>query len=218
VSGGGTFIEIESALIQRLFPTQLIERDYATAQQVTDALNQSHRMLHFSGHGAYNSYNPAQSCLFLAGNDRLTLQTLAHLDLSAYDLICLAACETGITGRQTITDEYVGLSSAFLKAKATHIVSTFWRVDSAASLYFMVEFYQELAAGQSPYLALQHAQTFLKSATRQDLITWIDAAPSDLPKSYRIALREERELLAEIETEHPYAHPYYWSAFSIAGL
>lgn len=218
VSGGGAFIEIESALIQQLFPTHLIEKDDATAQQVTDALNQPHRMLHFSGHGAYDSHNPAQSCLFLAGNDRLTLQTLAHLDLSAYDLICLAACETGITGRQTITDEYVGLPSAFLKAKATHIVSTFWRVDSAASVYFIIEFYRELAAGQSPYLALQHAQTFLKSATRQDLIAWIDAAPSDLPKSYRITLREEREFLAESEIDHPYAHPYYWSSFSIAGL
>ena len=216
--GGGTFIEIESALIQHLYPTQVIESKNATSTIVDSALSQPFQSFHFTGHAAYNSQNPAQSCLFLSGTDRLTLRTLAHLDLSSYDLICLAACETGITGKQTITDEYVGLPSAFLKAKATRIVSTFWRVESAASTFFIVEFYRSLQAGNPPAISLQHAQTFLKTATRHDLITWIEAALPNLSKACQIALRCERQQIADSLIEHPYAHPYYWTAFSIAGL
>ena len=217
VSGGGTFIEIESALIQHLFPTQVIERENATAAQVKSALSQPHDLLHFSGHAAYNSHNPSQSCLYLSGTDRLTLTTLAHLDLSSYALICLAACETGITGKQTVSDEYVGLPSAFLKAKASRIVSTFWRVESAVSTYFMVEFYRSLATGNTPRTALQHAQTFLKTATCQALIAWIDAALPDLPRACQIALRAEQQRIANALAERPYHNPYYWAAFAISG-
>jgi CHAT domain-containing protein len=216
--GGGTFIEIESALIQSLFPTQVIESENATAEQVKSSLAQPHRLLHFSGHGSYNSSNPAQSCLYLSGRDQLTLQTLAHLDLSAYKLICLAACETGVTGRQTITDEYVGLPSAFLKDKATHVVSTFWRVESAASAFLIVEFYRSLQAGNPPEIALQHAQNFLKTASCKDLIYWIDTISAHLPKSCQIALRDKRQQFVEDPIARPYKHPYYWAAFSISGL
>ncbi len=124
-SGGGTFIEIESALIQCLYPTEVIGSKDATSAIVESALSQPYQAFHFSGHAAYNNLNPARSCLFLIRTDQLTLQTLAHLDLSSYALICLAACETAVTGKQTISDEYVGLPSAFLKAKAARVVSTF---------------------------------------------------------------------------------------------
>ncbi|GAB4375221.1 MAG: hypothetical protein Kow00121_20660 [Elainellaceae cyanobacterium] len=220
--GGGTFIEIESALIQRLFPVQVIESKDATAEQVTSALSQPHQLFHFSGHGAYNSRKPAQSCLYLTGADRLTLITLAHLDLSPYALICLAACETGVTGKQTISDEYVGLPSAFLKAKASRIVSTFWHVEAAATTYFMVEFYRSLSTRNSLDRAFQHAQTFLKTATSQVLIDWIDVwvngTSPDLPRSIKIALQAEQRRLRRNTIEHPYAHPYYWAAFAISGL
>jgi len=217
-TGGGTFIEIESALVQRLFPTQVVEGEAATAATVHAALLRPHRIFHFSGHAAYNSHNPAQSCLYLAGSDQITLHSLAHLDLSAYDLICLAACETAVTGNQTISDEYVGLNSAFLRANASQLISSFWRVESAASAYFIVEFYRAFRAGATPGVALHTAQAFLINATCQDLITWIETVLPDLPKACQIALREERQRLADSTIEQPYADPYYWTAFSITGL
>jgi CHAT domain-containing protein len=175
--------------------------------------------LHFNGHGAYNSENPSQSCLFLSGPDRLTLQDIAPLDLSAYRLVCLASCETAVTGNQTITAEYVGLVSAFLKAQVGGVISTLWRVESAATAILMVQFYRELQQGRSPILALEAAQTFLQTATRDDLIQWLDWAIPKLPRSLCLLLEDRRDQIKMMTTtECPYQHPYYWAAFTLAGL
>jgi len=145
--------------------------------------------------------------------------SIVPLDLSAYHLVCLAACETAVTGDQTITDEYVGLVSAFLKAQVGCVVSTLWRVESAASAILVVQFYRELQQGQSPPLALKAAQTFLRTATRADLVQWLDWAIPKLPRSLSLILEEtKRGLATMMETEQPYSHPYYWAAFTLSGL
>ena len=190
----------------------------ATHATLTASLTQPHQVLHFTGHGAYNSLDPAQSCLFLEGSDRLTLGDIVPLDMSTYHLVCLAACETAVTGDQTITTEYVGLVSAFLKAQVGCVVSTLWRVESAASAILVVQFYRELQQGQSPPLALKAAQTFLRTAIRTDLIQWLDWAIPKLPRSLSLILESERELITMMTTEQPYSHPYYWAAFTLSGL
>ncbi|MDY7013927.1 MAG: CHAT domain-containing protein, partial [Cyanobacteriota bacterium] len=161
-----------------------------------------------------------QSCLFLTDADRLAAQTLLELDLSPYRLVSLAACETAVTGNQTITDEYVGLVSAFLKAGASCIVSTLWKVESAASALLMVEFYRQLLAGRSPVVALKTAQTWLCRATREELLRWLDEAIDLLreDKANRLTLEDIRDEIAEKEEgERPYGNPYYWAAFVVAG-
>jgi len=189
---------------------------------VTAALEQSHQIFHFTGHGAYNSLDPSQSCLFLTGSDRLTLLEIVQLHLSAYHLVCLAACETAVTGDQTITDEYVGLVSAFLKAGVGHILSTLWRVESMTSMIMMVQFYRELQQQKPPAIALKAAQAFLRSGTRDQLVNWFTEAIALLSinpanRSFCILLADERDRVQSTEDEHPYAHPYYWAAFHIAG-
>ncbi|NEP58390.1 MAG: CHAT domain-containing protein [Symploca sp. SIO2G7] len=183
-------------------------------------MSQPYQVFHFTGHGAYNSTNPAQSCLFLKDTDRLTLRDIIELDLSSYQLVCLAACETAVTGNQTITDEYVGLVSAFLRAGATHVISTLWTVKSAASALLIVEFYQQLQEGKTPVAALKAAQTWLKTATCEQLIEWLDCAIaklSDEPALSRI-LKSQQKLIRIDENETPFSHPYHWAAFTISGL
>jgi len=240
---GLPFAEVEAAIIRKVWidwktreigvsgnmPTREsplpsinnIENQAVTKEQVQQSLSQPHQVFHFTGHGAYNSTNPAQSCLFLSGKDRLTLLDIINLDLSSYQLICLAACETAVTGNQTITDEYVGLVSAFLKAGATHVISTLWTVESAASALLMVEFYQQLETGQPPAAALKAAQTWLKTATRDQLIAWLDLAIAKLydEPAPRLVLEDRREVISRIDKNHiPFSHPYYWAAFSISGV
>jgi len=224
------FAEAESALIQQLIGSAVSERQPtvkvvasqdATLSTTTVALKRPHQILHFTGHGTYDSLDPSQSCLFLAGSDRLTLLEIVRLDLSAYRLVCLAACETAVTGDQTITAEYVGLVSAFLKAGVGHVVSTLWRVESVTSMITMVQFYRELQH-QPPVSALKAAQAFLRNGTRDQFVTWFDEAIALLSttpanRSFCILLTAERDRLQSIEEEHPYAHPYYWAAFYIAG-
>ena len=132
----------------------------------------------------------------------------------------LSACETAVTGNQTITDEYVGLVSAFLKAGVNYVISTLWEVESAATMILMVEFYQELSQGKSPAIALQCAQNFLRNGTKEKLLTWVDTAISQLTQEKHMGVRASlRDLRNEIATmeEYPFRNPYYWAAFTISG-
>jgi CHAT domain-containing protein len=110
---------------------------------VRSQLNLPHAIFHFTGHGAYNALRPQDSALGLTDGE-LTAKEIAQLDLSSYQLISLAACETALTGAASIQAEYVGLASAALKAGAANVLSTLWQVDEIASCWFMIHFYQEL--------------------------------------------------------------------------
>lgn len=53
--------------------------------------------------------------------------------LGGCGLVTLAACETAVTGTETIQADYVGLASAFLKAGASAVLSTLWTVESVSN-------------------------------------------------------------------------------------
>ncbi|MEC4893724.1 MAG: CHAT domain-containing protein, partial [Oscillatoria sp. PMC 1050.18] len=213
------FAEVESALIQRLFHNvTLLSAAQTNQTQVKQTLRQGHDLFHFNGHGAYDETDPAQSCLFLDRRDKLTLLDIIQLNLSQYQLVSLAACETAVTGDETITAEYVGLVSAFLQAGVSYIVSTLWRIESAVSALLMVKFYQLIVDGTPPITALESAQTWLRTSTSEDLVIWLDAAINSLGNNIplRLTLEDFRENLA-MEEGIPYGNPYYWAAFTISG-
>ena len=219
--GSLPYAEVECALIAELFSHRhTLANDQATKEALTEAVENNQQILHYAGHGAYNSLNPVQSCLFLTGTEQFNLTNIINLDLTAYQLVSLSACETAVTGNQTITDEYVGLVSAFLKAGVNYVISTLWEVESAATMMLMVEFYQELSQEKSPAIALQCAQNLLRNGTKEKLLTWVDTASSQLTQEkYRGARASLRDLRNEIATmeENPFRNPYYWAAFTISG-
>ena len=248
------FAEVEAELIRQQFreassdqPGRImtLENQQVPYDRLLGALGQAQGVFHFTGHGLYNSRNPAQSCLFLTGGDRLTLADIVHPDpelgyhdLSAYQLVFLAACETGVAGNQTITDDYVGLVSAFLKANASCVVSTLWRIESGSSLIFVSQFYQALLAGAPPAHALHKAQDFLKTATYehirttfQDYIALLDRsklhpdrkASLQLVLDYQLRyLESKQQANSTMEANLPpmplYSHPYHWAAYTVSGL
>ena len=219
--GSLPYAEVECALIAELFSHRhTLANDQATKEALTEAVENNQQILHYAGHGAYNSLNPVQSCLFLTGTEQFNLTNIINLDLTAYQLVSLSACETAVTGNQTITDEYVGLVSAFLKAGVNYVISTLWEVESAATMILMVEFYQELSQGKSPAIALQSAKNLLRNGNKEKLLTWVDTAISQLTQEkymgVRASLRDLRNEIAKME-EYPYRNPYYWAAFTISG-
>lgn len=157
----------------------------------------------------------------LASEDKLTLADIYGSDLTNYRLVNLAACETGITGNNTITTEYVGLASCFTACGATHVISTLWTVESAASALLMIQFYERLQAGKSLSVALFEATQWLRNVTNAQLRAWYEAelakVSSDKPALKGFLSRRLNKLNTRQPDKQPYKHPYYWSAFTITG-
>ncbi len=215
--------DVESSAIARMFAARRIGGADATVARVKDALQQPHRVFHFTGHGVAHLSNPALSYLALAGEDKLTVKELLALDLSRCDFASLSACETALTRNQTITAEYVGLVSGFICAGVASVLSTLWVVESDASALTMMQVYRQRSKGKSEAVALAKAVKWLKHLTPAKLSRLYRAALAKLPENedtIRPTLKRELRRLAKIEKqdEKLFAHPYHWAAFAITGL
>lgn len=168
----------------------------------------------------------------LGYTEKLTLGDIfdcQELDLRKYQLICLSACETGITSqefsKERIIDEYVGLVSGFLAKGANYIVSTLWRVDECSTALLIIKFYQLLKQRQTPTIALRKAKDWLRQLTYKKLVQWYRDLAIELNKNEpqsREYLNTEAEIIEndtnkKESTEPPYAHPYYWAGFILTG-
>ena len=220
------FAEIESAAISQFFDnsTRLTGID-ATKEQVMGSLADEHSIFHFTGHAAYEFNNPKESYLALTDKDRLTLENVLHLDLISYRLVSLVACETAITGNQTIITEYAGLVSGFLSQGVSYVLSTLWTVESGASAVIMIKFYRLLRKGIPEPVALARAQRWLRQLSCRKLAKLyefyqdaIKRLPDDEGRLEPF-LKTELRIVGRMEPSYKlYEHPYYWAAFTITGF
>jgi tetratricopeptide (TPR) repeat protein len=222
------YAEIESAAISQIFKnskTTRISGQNATKEAVINTLKDSYQTFHFTGHGAYTSERSKQPALYLSGTDCLTIEDIRNLSLNNYQLITLAACETGITDRETIKEEYVGLVSAFLYQQVSHVVTTLWTIPERESSLLMIYFYWQLKKGKTPNIALAKSIKWLRNLTDGKLARLYKIIVAQLPKSEK-ALHEfiENELEYRIpkltsaeKHKKRFDHPYYWAAFTITG-
>ncbi|CCI31091.1 CHAT domain-containing protein [Microcystis sp. T1-4] len=216
--------QLESAIISHIVqPSERISPENASRENVRNALENAHKTFHFTGHGFYDSFRPQESAIALS-DGLLTVRDINKLNLSSYRLVCLAACETALTGKDGITTEYVGLVSAFLAAGATNVVSTLWPVKEISSAWFMINFYQRLLAGESPALALKNTQNWLKNITWQQLANWIEQLGQlpDLREGVdRLEVRAANTLkegsTIGLDQLTEYGDPYHWAAYTLTG-
>ena len=133
--------------------SRLLAGDAATSDAVRQGLP-GPGAVHIACHGLYRPTNPLFSSLRL-GDRWVTSAEIMELDLGGA-LVTLSACESGRPAEDTA--EPVGLAWAFLAAGASGAVVSQWIVqDQAAAELFRV-FYERLAAGTTPSLALRDAQ------------------------------------------------------------
>ncbi|KAM3092172.1 CHAT domain-containing protein [Phormidesmis sp. 146-35] len=217
------FAQIESAIVRHLIENAAhISPSDASCDCVIHHLQKPYKTFHFTGHAAYNSRKPEDSAIALT-DGLLTAKQISHLNLSSYNLICLASCETAVTGKDSIATEYVGLATAFLKAGAANVLSTLWQVDEISSAWLMIRFYQGLLAGDAPAVALKQAQHWLKTVTYLELIGWLNALTVEgLSYRWRKELEVQVDLLKEQQgtikpSDRPYNQPFYWAAFTLTG-
>jgi CHAT domain-containing protein len=172
----------------------------------------------FLGHAECDMKSPLDSVLRLQGLDEISLKyILNQKDLfEGYKLVCLTACETGLTSSELI-NEFIGLSHGILATGACSVISTLWQVEESATVLIMGKFYEELASGTREISSikilnsLEKAKRWLRELERQDLINLYQNDPilaSFLPAFPRLFLDSE---------EKPYSHPYFWSGFTLTG-
>ncbi len=208
--------------------------------------------LHFACHGYFNFAQPLLSALILAGsrinlapeeseanrhwpqpdgtaidlNQCLTLLDLFQLDLRQSHLVALSACETGLSELNSLSDEFVGLSSGFLYAGCNSVIGTLWTVNDLSTGLLMGEFYRLLKQQEQTQqhtevaLALKQAQRWLRRLTCAEAVTTLQQQVPNLPEELQqtALLNIRRSLSERYEAEDcPYSNPFYWAAFCAVG-
>jgi len=232
--------------IARLFQTNdVLKEDEATKEAFELQSPETANYAHFSCHGYFNFDNPLLSALLLGGckispippdpdssrylpesknsaidlHKCLTLEDIFRLDLRQCRIVSLSACETGITDFTSISDEYIGLPSAFLYAGASNVLSTLWSVTDLSAALLMIRFYEYFQSRvdggvgkNNATVSLKLAQQWLRELTRDGFGVWIQSWKS------LFNLEQKQVIIAKfVKQKHPFASPYYWAAFQSIG-
>jgi CHAT domain-containing protein len=236
-----TNTEVET-IAANFHPQQILknnEASKANLQETTTFNNFTNsQWLHFSCHGSFDLESPLKSALQLAESEVnasllttyssryvrineetaidlskcLTLADILELNLPQCYLVCLSACETGVIDVRNNSDEFIGLSSGFMKAGAVNIVSSLWTVSDVHTAILMIKLYENIAnKPQDITLALNTVQEWLRKATQVEIIDWLKQKPEIKEKQKENIINS---LSKQCRPEHqPFNQPYFWAAF-----
>jgi len=230
------YTNLEVEIIRTFFPSAQV----LAKQEATEAALKVNQELplancnHFSCHGKFNLKSPLESALILAKDEQpedglLTLAEIFELTLNQCRIVTLSACETGLTGLNDISDEYISLPSGFLYAGSPSVISSLWRVQDFSTTFLMIRFYENLS--QFPRLqegtvaiALNQAQQWLRNLSTEEFEKLINKYKpqieqifSQLPeRKYRIFQASLKQVCKR--QPYPFANPYYWAAFTATGI
>ena len=194
-----------------------------TTQHVIEGMK-GRSYVHFSCHGSYDWNDPPASGLELA-DGRLTLADLQQgvVDLSAARLVTLSACETGITDvLRGSAEEYVGIPAGFLMAGVPCVVSSLWAVPDLSTAMLMERFYSNHLKGSMEFAAaLREAQIWVRNLQILEVVQYAErcyqqARQDEQAELYR-QMRYYRTQAKQNPAQRPFAHPYYWAAFTVNG-
>ncbi len=185
---------------------ELLVGSAATAQRVAELLP-SYPLVHFACHARWMPLEPLDSALILAGESSLTLGNLLRggAGLKGTRLVVLSACESG-AGQQInrFEEEYLGLPAGFIVAGARTVIGSLWPVPEAPTALLMTHMYERLMRGIGAAQALSESQRWLRDLPVEDVDTLLGST--------------WRGETGGDETEsQPFAHPYFWAAFSVFG-
>jgi CHAT domain-containing protein len=122
--------------------------------------------LHFTAHGTASRLQPLESAIILSPEGdsfKLYARDILQHPLNSY-LVTISACN-GNGVKAYAGEGLVGLSWAFLRAGAHHVIGGLWEVSNASTPQLMNELYKNLGAGQDPASALRNAKLTLVHST-----------------------------------------------------
>jgi CHAT domain-containing protein len=245
------FTEIEGAIVAAHFPGNrqtTLDKTNATPNAVLGALY-GKSYWHFSSHGAFDWIDARRAGLIMRDNVPLTIGALQDAQgLGHPRLVVLSACETGLYDASRNPDEFVGLPATFMQLGAAGVLGTLWQVDDLATALLMAKFYDlHIDNGLPPPTSIQRAQSWLRNATKADLIGYARSAAvraklsTSNAQELETTLSTTRRRTSRFSTiwnklqagdtksyakrasdnsirDHPFAHPYYWGGFTYMGL
>jgi CHAT domain-containing protein/predicted negative regulator of RcsB-dependent stress response len=158
-----TVVETPSVLLNEQFTQQNVAeklRDYPAS------------VVHLATHGQFSS--DAEKTFLLAWDGQINVKTLdqvlkERLTATPLELLVLSACQTAQGDEQAI----LGLAGMAVRSGAQSTLGTLWPINDRSTAEWMVQFYQNLAAGQEKAEALRNAQlSFLNSPNYDHPYYW----------------------------------------------
>jgi len=155
-------------------------RGTAATREALLARARASAVIHLASLGVLNKHNPLFSFVELAphGADdgRLAVTDVLALRLNAR-LVTLSACQTalgaGAMADVPAGDEWVGFTSAFLRAGARDVLASLWPVEDDATATLMISFYQGFRSGAPAADALALAQrAAIQDPARAEPFRW----------------------------------------------
>lgn len=159
--------ESEVKAIAEVFPsTEVLSGGEVTKVALNSEQRLNKKIVHFATHGILNATTPAESYIQLAATpgaeqQHLTVGEVWDLPFQKVTLVTLSACESALGDKEPDGGEITTLAEAFSSAGATTVLASLWSVGDESTKELMVEFYRQLAAGQSKAEALQSAEVKL---------------------------------------------------------
>jgi CHAT domain-containing protein len=168
----------EAVLVAALYPrARTLIGSSATKARVLGELPTAD-VIHFAGHAVVNSGSAPR--LLLAGSIADPSTGLSVGDLTGRlhgSRVVLAGCETATASATDRSTSRTHLASAFLRAGASSVVGSLWKVDDAVAEEFFTGVHRRLAEGQSAAVAVAGAQRECRASgdCRQHPATWVGA-------------------------------------------
>jgi tetratricopeptide (TPR) repeat protein len=205
------------------------------------------RLLHLATHATLDLDRPERSAVILARDrlpglaenaeraarglkpytGELTVDTILRGWKLDADLVVLSACRTGL-GRQSSGEGLLGFSYALMRVGARSVVLSRWKVDDTATALLMLRFYENLLGKRKELKkplgkaeALAEAAKWLRELPRKDAERLAAAlGEGKLAGTARGSVGELKLKPGDVKLPaggRPYAHPYYWAAFTLIG-
>lgn len=218
------FAPWEAEMVRKCFPeakVTLLAGEQATRQNIAAAARVSDA-IHFCTHGKFDSENPMESGLAIAGGKWFTLDDIANLELREGSLVFLSACETA---RLKIESRFgaAGITPSFLAAGAATVISTFWVVNDLCAAIIATRFYENLVLRRESRLnSISEATNWARELTAKDVEAIrasrnIHSAQSYDVRSLGDFMKRWIGKPAPAPTSHPYHDYFFWGAFALHG-
>lgn len=151
----------EATAIASHFPgSEVLTGSSATVSAVLSTLRK-HPIAHFAVHSVPRSDEPLASALLLAPDSdhqgELEARMLYDQKLPNVELVVLMSCESGL-GFVSGLEGPLDLAHPFIAAGVPQVITTLWAIEDSQGAAFSKLFYEFVASGLSPTLALRQTQ------------------------------------------------------------